>query len=224
MLMEALLAGDSVKKAASRVGAGNEAVTQFLLDAGAACRAFHDRTITGLSLDTVLCQRVWGFSYVRRRNAYTPEINRGIPREGWVWTARDPETGLVVDWSVGSGDAAAAAIFVADTRRRLTGPMALKARGRDILLERGQPYPGEAAVFTRLFGTEAADEQEDKAQMMAMAADFRRRCLNLELALSLHLTSHNVLGDAGRQPPAVRLGLVDDAWSLATLATFADKT
>lgn len=223
MLMQSLLAGDSVKKAASRVGTGNDLVTQFLLDAGTACRDHHDRTVMNLTLDAVRCQRVWGFSYVRRRNAYTPEINRGIPREGWAWVALHAKTSLVVDWTVATGDAPAAASFISRVRERLSGPYSVKAQGREVILEQGAEGAGEKALLTRLFGMEQTAERDDGAETAMLPGDFRRRCLNLELALSVHFTCHNFLAETGKEPPAVQLGLVPESWSLETLAGFSDK-
>jgi hypothetical protein len=223
MLVQSLLAGDSVKKAAARVGTGNDLVTQFLLDAGAACREYHDRTVMNLALDSVRCQRVWGFSYVRRRNAYTPEINRGIPREGWAWVALHAKSGLVVDWTVATGDAPAAKSFISRVRERLAEPSAVKARGRDIILEKGVEDAGEATLLTRLFGMEHAGEPEEGGESALVQGDFRRRCLNLELALSLHFTSRNFLADTAKEPPAVQLGLVPEGWSLEALAACGEK-
>jgi hypothetical protein len=218
MLMQSLLAGESVKKAAARVGVGNDLVPPFLLETGAACRAFHDRTVVNLRVETVRCQRVWGFPYVHRRNAYMPEISRGVPREGWAWVAHHAESGLVVDWAVSSGDASAAEAFITCVRDRLSVSMALKGQGRDLFLERGSPRAQETALLSRLFDLESrVDENGMEGAAMAATHDFRRRCLNLELALSLHFTCHNFLADAGQVPPAVRLGLVSQGRSLEAL-------
>lgn len=223
MLVQALLTGESIKKAAARVGTGNDMVSRTLLDLGTACREHHDRTVQRLAIDGVRCRRVWSFSYVRRRNAYTPESNRGIPREGWAWVALHAESGLVVDWAVTSGDAQAAGTFIHRVRGRMLGRIAVTAEGRDVVLKQAGGNgadAGEAALLARLFGTEGGDERHEP-DAGPVAGDFRRRCLNLELALSLHFTSHNFIAVADGEPAAVRFGLVDRAWSLESLADLA---
>lgn len=218
MLVQSLLAGESVRKVAARVGIGPDMVSRFLLEAGAACREFHDRTVLGLSVESLHCTRVWGFSYIHRRNAYMPEISRGIPRGGWAWAAHHAGSGMVVDWAVSAGDGLAAEAFIRRVRKRLSTPMAVRVLERDILLERGSPETGETALLSRLFGRDRREDGNEAGRdALAAAGDFRRRCLNLELALAFHFTCHNFLADAARTPPAVRLGLVARGWPVDTL-------
>lgn len=222
VLLKSLMKGDSIKKAAAGIGSGNERVRQSLLEIGTACRYHHNRLIRELTVEEVLCQRIWGFSYVRRRNAYMPEANHALPEDGWVWVATHEPSGLVVDWLVGTGDTRTARRFVTKVSDRLCAPVQLSTRGRELVLARDGGQDDFTAVLARLYDNPppAAPPGISEAAVRAAqadGADFDRRCQNLHLALSVHFSRHNLLAEEGGTPPAQAIGIIPQPLTLDQL-------
>ena len=78
---------------------------KLLVDLGAACAEYQDRTLQGLTCRRVQCDEVWAFCHAKGKNI--PKERRGQFGYGDVWTggAIDADSKLVPCWRVGRRDA-----------------------------------------------------------------------------------------------------------------------
>lgn len=76
-------------------GAAKDTVTRLLVDLGASCAEYQDRTLRGLPCKTIECDEIWSFCYATQKNI--PEQFKGTPGYGdvWTWTALCADTKLV---------------------------------------------------------------------------------------------------------------------------------
>jgi hypothetical protein len=67
-------------------------VTKLLLDVGAACEAYQDKTVRGLKSKRIQCDEIWAFVYAKAKTL--PEQYKGAAGYGdvWTWTALDADS------------------------------------------------------------------------------------------------------------------------------------
>jgi IS1 family transposase len=111
-------------------------VTKLLVDVGAACEKYQDRTLVNLKCRRIQCDEIWAFVYAKARN---PESMAGAFGVGdvWTWTAIDADTKLVPSWAVGRRDGFTALAFIRDLATRLSTRVQLSTDGH-------KPYSAES--------------------------------------------------------------------------------
>src|SRR4051812_21162838 len=114
-----LVEGNSIRATVRMTGAAKNTVTKLLVDLGAACSDYQDRTLRGLPCTTVQCDEIWAYCYSKQRNV--PEEHKGTFGYGdvWTWTALCADTKLVPTWLVGERTGDDALVFMRDLRDRL---------------------------------------------------------------------------------------------------------
>src|SRR5712691_4023992 len=101
-----LAEGNSLRAASRLADVSINTVTKLLLDVGAACEEYQDRTLRGLKCQRIQCDEIWAFVYAKAKNV--PEEMRGTWGVGdvWTWTAIDADSKLIPSWAIGRRDAA----------------------------------------------------------------------------------------------------------------------
>src|SRR5256886_10011322 len=114
-----LAEGNSLRAASRLADVSINTVTKLLLDVGAACEAYQDKTLRGLNSKRIQCDEIWSFVYAKAKNV--PEAHKGDWGYGdvWTWVAIDAQTKLVPSWAVGRRDGFIAAAFISDLADRL---------------------------------------------------------------------------------------------------------
>lgn len=59
-------------------------VTKLLVDVGAACEEYQDRTLRGLKCKRIQCDEIWAFIYAKAK-----EPPRTVPWRLWIWRCVD---------------------------------------------------------------------------------------------------------------------------------------
>lgn len=110
-------------------------VTKLLVDVGAACEEYQDRTLRNIKSRRIQCDEIWSFVYAKAKNV--PEEHKGEWGYGdvWTWVAIDPDTKLVPSWAVGRRDGFTASAFIADLADRLSTRVQLTTDGHKAYLE-----------------------------------------------------------------------------------------
>ena len=119
-LLGMLVEGNSLR-AISRMGdLSINTVTKLLVDVGAACSAYQDKTMVNLQCQRIQVDEIWCFCYAKQKNV-TPEIAAKNPFAGdvWTWAAIDADTKLIPSWIVGPRDSMTARLFINDLAGRL---------------------------------------------------------------------------------------------------------
>jgi IS1 family transposase len=124
-----LVEGNSIRGTVRITGAAKNTVTKLLVDLGAACAEYQDRTLRELPCKTIECDEIWAYCYSKQRNV--PEEHRGTFGYGdvWTWTAICADTKLVPSWLVGERTVEDAWVFMEDLKGRLSNRVQLTTDG-----------------------------------------------------------------------------------------------
>jgi len=128
-------------------------VTKLLVDAGHACRIYHDQHVRGLKCKRVQCDEIWSFCYSKQKNI--PKNKRGSAGDVWTWTALDPDTKLICSWMVGGRDSQYALMFLEDLAARVDGRFQLTTDGHHAYLstfEDAFDRPIDYAQLVKIYG------------------------------------------------------------------------
>lgn len=124
-IISLLVEGNSLRSTSRITGRSINTVSKLLVDIGAACSEFQDRTIRNLTSTRIECDEIWAFCYSKASNV--PEEHKGDWGYGdvWTWTAIDSDTKLIPSWLVGWRGEEEAVDFLMDLRGRLANRVQL---------------------------------------------------------------------------------------------------
>jgi IS1 family transposase len=145
-----LVEGASLRAASRLADVSLNTVTKLLLDLGAACEEYQDRTLRNLKCKRIQCDEIWAFVYAKAKNV--PEEHAGEFGYGdvWTWTALDADTKLVPSWAVGRRDGFTAQAFIRDLADRLATRVQLTTDGHRVYLEAVEGAFGSAIDYAML--------------------------------------------------------------------------
>lgn len=155
-VVSALVEGNSVRATVRMTGVAKNTIAKLLIELGAACSDYMDKTLRNLKCERIQCDEIWSFLAAKERNV-TAELRKSNPEAGdcWTWVAMDADTKLVCSWQVGRRDWITANQFVADLRSRLANRVQLTTDGNRLYL--GAVYTHfdldvDYAVLMKLYG------------------------------------------------------------------------
>ncbi len=155
-ILACLVEGNSLRATSRMTGASKNTVVKLLCDVGAACQAYHDKHVRGLTCQRVQCDEIWSFVYSKQKNI--PERLRGLPGIGdvWTWVGLDSDSKLAISWLVGGRDAEYASAFMQDVVDRLTNRVQLTTDGHYAYLSAVEEAFGadvDFAQLVKMYGT-----------------------------------------------------------------------
>lgn len=129
-----LVEGMSIRATVRVTGAAKNTITKLLVDLGAACAEYQDRTLRNLDCTVIECDEIWAFCYSKQKNI--PQEHQGTFGYGdvWTWVAIDADTKLVPSWLVGERTMADAYAFINDMQGRVKGGFQLTTDGLKLYL------------------------------------------------------------------------------------------
>ena len=110
-------------------------VTKLLVDAGRACRDYHDQHVRGVDAARVQADEIWSFCYAKEKNVAAAKRAPVGAGDVWTWTAVDADSKLILSCVVGPRDGRSAYDFMMDLAGRLTRRVQLTTDGLNV-------YPG----------------------------------------------------------------------------------
>jgi IS1 family transposase len=130
-----LVEGNSLRAASRLADVSLNTTTKLMVDVGAACEEYQDRTLRSLKSRRIQCDEIWSFVYAKTKNV--PEAHKGEWGYGDVWTsvALDADSKLVPSWAVGRRDGFTAMAFIRDLADRLSTRVQLTTDGHKVYLE-----------------------------------------------------------------------------------------
>ena len=156
-ILNALSESVGINAAARMTGKSKNTILKLLADTGAACAAYQDQAMRGLTIKQVQVDEIWSFVGAKQKNVKDDHAE-GY-RDCYTFTAIDPETKLMPCWLVGTRTAQCTKDFMQDLASRLANRVQLISDGF-------QSYPDavEAAfsgevdfgVLNKTYGTEPA--------------------------------------------------------------------
>src|SRR5262249_37077427 len=103
-VVAALVEGNSIRATVRMTGVAKNTIQKLLLELGAACQSYQDKTIRNLNSKRIQCDEIWSFVGAKERAIrQNPEVLKRNPDAGDVWTfvALDADTKLCVAYLVG---------------------------------------------------------------------------------------------------------------------------
>ena len=130
-----LAEGVSLRSISRLTGASINTVTKLLVDAGRACRDYHDHNVRGVKAARVQVDEIWSFCYAKEKNLPTAKKAPVGAGDVWTWTGLDADSKLMVSWLIGPRDGRSAYDFMMDLAGRLATRVQLTSDGLNV-------YPG----------------------------------------------------------------------------------
>ena len=131
-----LVEGSSMRSISRVLGVSINTVTKLLVDAGEACREYHNRAVREVHAQRVEADEVWAFCYAKQQNAPHVMGNPEYAGDVWTWTGIDRDSKLIISWLITAGRGSDYAIeFMDDLRSRLADRVQLTTDGHRAYLE-----------------------------------------------------------------------------------------
>ena len=155
-ILNMLVEGSSMRSISRVVGVSINTVTKLLVDAGEACREYHDKTVREAHASRVEADEIWSFCYSKQRNAPMAKGDPDYAGDVWTWTGIDRDSKLILSWAVSPGRGSEYAIeFMDDLRSRLANRVQLTTDGHKAYLEAVEGAFGgdvDYAQLVKLYG------------------------------------------------------------------------
>jgi len=156
-VVAALVEGNSIRATVRMTGVSKNTIAKLLLELGAACADYLDKTLVNLTCKRIQCDEIWSFCYAKEKNV--PAEKRGQFGFGdvWTWVAIDADTKLIAAWMVGGRDPGTAHGFVQDLAKRLANRVQLTTDGHRAYLTAVEDTFGSEinyAMLVKLYGTD----------------------------------------------------------------------
>jgi IS1 family transposase len=133
-ILSMLVEGSSMRAVSRVAGVSINTVTKLLVDAGAACEAFHDKTVRNVASKRVQCDEIWSFVGSKARNTPFAKKVSGQAGDVWTWTALDSDSKLILNWVAGDRSGATAKVFMQGVAERLANRVQLTTDGHKAYL------------------------------------------------------------------------------------------
>ena len=163
-ILAMLCEGSSMRSISRIVDVSINTVTKLLVDAGTACAAHHDQTVTALKSKRVQVDEIWSFCYAKEKNVETAEAAPEGAGDLWTWTAICADSKLMISWVVGDRNANVARVFLEDVASRLSNHIQLTSDGHRSYLE-AVPKAFEHVDFAQLvkqYGEEPSNSRPER--------------------------------------------------------------
>src|SRR5437868_2897386 len=117
-ILSMLCEGSSMRSISRVTGVSINTVSKLLVDAGAACAAFHDQTVRNVTSKAIQCDEIWSFNYAKAKNVKFATKAPEAAGDVWTWTAIDADSKLIVSWHIGDRSADTGISFMGDLKAR----------------------------------------------------------------------------------------------------------
>jgi IS1 family transposase len=161
-IIRALVEGNSIRSTSRITGAARNTITTRLVELGAACSAYQDRELRGLSSWRIECDEIWAFCYAKARNVPDDKRDEFGYGDVWTWVALDPDTKLVPSWLVGRRDADDATAFIADLKPRLLNRVQITTDGHRPYIDAIERAFGKEVDYAMLVKEYGQDPSEER--------------------------------------------------------------
>src|SRR5581483_11731936 len=130
-VVAALVEGNSIRATVRMTGVAKNTIAKLLLELGAACSEYLNKTLVNLPCKRVQADEIWSFVAAKQKNVTDSVLERtgGFAGDIWTWVAMDADTKLVVSWMVGNRNWQTAKDFILDLQGRLANRVQLTTDG-----------------------------------------------------------------------------------------------
>jgi len=142
-------------------GASKVTILRLLEALGPACAEYHDKAVRNVACKRVQCDEIWQFCYSKQANI--PEEKLGTFGFGdvWTWVAIDPDSKLVVSYTLGTRGAQTAKRFMDDLAGHLANRVQLTTDGHRVYLQAVEDAFGRDIDYAMLIKMYGEDRQSE---------------------------------------------------------------
>ena len=154
-ILTLLCEGASLRATSRIADVSINTVSKLLVDAGAACAAYHDEHMRDVKARRVQCDEIWSFVYAKAKNVATAKRKDAAYGDVWTWTAIDADSKLLISYLVGGRDGEYAMALMDDLRSRLANRVQLTTDGHSAYLEAVEGAFGgdvDYAMLVKIYG------------------------------------------------------------------------
>lgn len=128
-IVSALVEGCSIRSIVRMTGVSKNTIAKLLVELGAACSEYLNKTLVNLPCERIQCDEIWSFVGAKDKNVSAEKRGTFGIGSVWTWVAIDADTKLVCSWLVGARDAGCATEFIRDLAGRLSHRVQLTTDG-----------------------------------------------------------------------------------------------
>src|ERR1700733_4170728 len=107
-VIASLVEGNSIRATVRMTGVAKNTVAKLLVDLGAACSEYQDKTFRKLGCKRIQCDEIWSFCYAKQKNVPADKQGQFGYGDVWTWTALCADTKLICCWQIGTRGASSA--------------------------------------------------------------------------------------------------------------------
>ena len=156
-IVACLVEGCSIRSTVRMTGASKNTIAKLLVELGAACSDYLDKTLVNLNSKRIQCDEIWQFVGAKQKNVPAAQQNEFGIGDVWTWVAIDADSKLMCSWLVGKRDPACATEFIQDLARRLANRVQLSTDGLKMYLTAvadGFGSDVDYAMIVKIYGNE----------------------------------------------------------------------
>ena len=131
-------------------GASKNTIARLLVELGAACSEYLNKTLVNLNSKRIQCDEIWAFVYAKQKNVTAEMAATRIAGDVWTWVAIDADSKLICSWMVGQRDPVTARDFMDDLAGRLANRVQLTTDGLKTYLTAVDSAFGEGIDYAML--------------------------------------------------------------------------
>lgn len=202
-ILNCLSEGVGINATVRVTGKSKNTILKLLADTGAACAAYQDQAMRGLTIKRVQVDEIWSFVGMKQKNA--PVGNTEGYGDCYTFTAICPDTKLMPCWLVGTRNRQCTFDFIEDLAGRLANRIQLTTDGFKQYPDavdaafRGQV---DYAVLNKSYGKEPSTNQASRRYSPTEIVSTSKAIVNGKPEMSHIGTSH-----VERANPSMRMGM-----------------
>ncbi len=160
-VIRCLVEGNSINSTCRMTGVAKNTILKLLVEVGASCSAFLDKTMRNLKCERLQADEAWSFCFAKQKNVKPEHFeDGGYAGDVWAWVAIDADTKLIPSWLLGKRDSGSATEFIQDLAGRLSNRVQLTTDGLKVYVNAVYDAFGENidySVLHKIYGREMPD-------------------------------------------------------------------
>lgn len=161
-VVAALVEGNSIRATVRMTGVAKNTIQKLLLELGAACSEYLDKTLINLNCKRVQCDEIWQYVGAKQKNIPPTRLDEFGIGDVWTWIAIDADSKLICSWLVGKRDTGSATAFIQDLAGRLANRAQLTTDGHKPYLTAVADGFGsdiDYAMLVKIYGSDPEGEK-----------------------------------------------------------------
>lgn len=161
-VVAALVEGCSIRSTVRMTGASKNTIAKLLVELGAACAEYMDKTLVNLNSKRIQCDEIWQFVGAKDKNVPPAKRDQFGIGDVWTWVAIDADSKLICSWLVGKRDPGSATAFIQDLAGRLANRVQLTSDGLKVYLNAvADGFGGDIdyAMLVKVYGNDPEAEK-----------------------------------------------------------------